>query len=379
MKKMMLVLLLLSSNIFAIERYALVIGNSSYSDSPLQNTINDAIDISDRFQSMGYRVTTLLDGNKEEIDRAVIDLRSRVNNSDMVVFFYAGHGVQINGENYLIPVNELIESEADILYRAVEFSWITNSFNGSGNRTNIYILDACRDNPYASGYRGVSRGLKVVSAPQRSSAMVQNSAVIFATSEGSIASDGDGRNSPFTKALLKYIDLDGETILDVMTYVTQDVFLSTSGLQEPTMTNALKEKVYFGLSEPSSTVIKVVEEDHNTVNLELQNDLEYFKRELMDHYKNSSRRDRESRISSVSGLSAFFSYLTAIGLGVLNYNTYNEEVSDGLLYATGGALMTGVVTHVISHNFGERVEEYDYRESFYKKQIDYVEMELGRF
>lgn len=241
-----LILTLLSFNIFAIDRFALVIGNSGYSIDSLDNTINDANDVSDSFNSLGYAVTTVIDGNRQSMESAITSISKSLTRDSMLVFYYAGHAAQVDNSNYLIPVNEDIKNENDLKYKSVNLDWILGAFKSSLSRTNIIILDSCRDNPFRDATRGGgTRGLTVVSAPASNGTEIKNTAIIYATTDGNTADDGEGRNSPFTSAFLKNINRENETVLDVMTYVTQDVFTKSGGKQEPTMTNALKEKVYF--------------------------------------------------------------------------------------------------------------------------------------
>lgn len=240
------IILIITSGLFAVDRYALVIGNSNYAIDPLDNTINDAYDVSKSFNDLGYSVTTIIDGNKQEMEVAVTKVSNNLPKDSMIVFYYAGHAAQVENRNYLIPVGEVIANENDLKYRGVNLDWILGSFKSSLCRTNIIILDSCRDNPFKDSTRGGgTRGLSVISTPPSVGVEIKNRAIIYATTDGATADDGDGRNSPFTTAFLKNIGRKNETILDIMTYVTQDVFTSSGGKQEPIMTNALKEKVYF--------------------------------------------------------------------------------------------------------------------------------------
>lgn len=250
MKKILIIVnLLLCITLFSEEKYALVIGNSSYDATPLDNTINDAYDVSSGFLELGYNVTTIIDANRQTMESAVSNISESLTIDSMIVFYYAGHAAQVDNSNYLIPVNESINSENDLKYKGVNLNWILGEFKSSLSRTNVVILDSCRDNPFKDVSRGVgSRGLRIVSVPSSTGLEIKNSAIIYATTDGNTADDGDGRNSPFTTAFLNNMKRENETILDVMTYVTQEVFISTGGKQEPTMTNALKEKVYFTTS-----------------------------------------------------------------------------------------------------------------------------------
>ncbi|MGL1892644.1 MAG: caspase family protein [Spirochaetaceae bacterium] len=240
--------------LIAEDKFVLVIGNGNYNKNPLINTINDAYDVSDSFNELGYNVTTVIDGNKQDMEVAISTLSLNLTDGSMVILYYAGHAAQIENSNYLIPVNEIINSENDLKYKSVNLDWILGELKSSQSRTNIVILDSCRDNPYKDSTRGGSRGLNVVSTPSSNSAEIRNTAIIYATSDGNTADDGDGRNSPFTESFLKFMKSENETILDVMTNVTQDVFRNSGGKQEPTMINVFKEKVYFYNAEYSPTI-----------------------------------------------------------------------------------------------------------------------------
>ncbi len=271
-KVVLIILILFCSNLYSIERFALVIGNSNYATAPLANTKNDALDVSEGFKNLGYKVTTIIDGNKQVMEEAVAKVSNNLPKDSMVVFYYAGHAAQVDKVNYLIPVNEIINNENDLKYKSVNVEWVIGSLKSSLSRTNIVILDSCRDNPFKNSTRGSgSRGLSVVSSPQTSGTEIKNSAIIYATTDGNTADDGDGRNSPFTAAFLRNLNRRDETLLDVMTYVTQDVFTSTGGKQEPTMTNALKEKVYF--YQPVETTIQSEALGSLSVNSEVPGDL----------------------------------------------------------------------------------------------------------
>jgi len=194
-----LILLTVCTALFAQQKFALVIGNADYTTiSKLRNPVNDANDITAALQRLGFTVDKLLNATQEHIDSAVTRLRNRLSASkDSYGFlFYAGHGVQFNGENYLLPVDINIDSENRLRYRAVAVQSILDELNDAGNSLNIIVLDACRDNPFGLS-RSASRGLGLISRQPA------ESIIVYATSAGSVASDGTGRNGLFTTQLLR--------------------------------------------------------------------------------------------------------------------------------------------------------------------------------
>lgn len=271
MKKYLIVLFLaVSFNLFSQEKYALVIGNGSYDKDPLGNTVNDATDVSEEFVKLGYNVTTLLDANREKMETTVQNLSQTLTEDSMIVFYYAGHAAQLEGSNYLIPVNESISSESSLKYKGVNLDYILSEFKSSLCRTSIVILDSCRDNPYKDATRSnATRGLKVVSRAPVSSDSIKNSIVIYATADGQTADDGDGRNSPFTAAFLKHMTKENETIQDVMTYVTKDVVDSSNGKQYPQMANYSLEKIYLNKVD---VIESVIVEKLGSIDVEVNND-----------------------------------------------------------------------------------------------------------
>ena len=207
-------------------RTALVIGNSAYSTSPLRNPANDAQDISAALAELGFSVTSLIDANLRQMEDAVRAFGKELLKGGVGLFYYAGHGMQVDGVNYLIPVATDIESEDEVRFQSVEANQILQKMESAANRTNIVILDACRDNPFARSFRSESRGLSVVEAPS-------GSLVIYATAPGSTAADGTGRNGIFTSALLKHIRIPDQDIEVMLRDVRRDVERETENKQTP--------------------------------------------------------------------------------------------------------------------------------------------------
>jgi formylglycine-generating enzyme required for sulfatase activity len=210
-------------------RYALVIGNSDYSGMPrLRNPANDARDVAVVLGKLGFAVTPLYNGSRRQMNQAIVAFRESLasDRTSEGFFYYAGHGVQAKGVNYLIPVGSDIRSEADLDDEAVSLQRVLGSIEEARNRVNVVILDACRDNPLPAASRSAARGLAVVaSAPSES-------VVLFSTAQNQTAADGEGRNSPFAAALVKYLPEAGD-ISRTIKLVTAEVKRATGSAQTP--------------------------------------------------------------------------------------------------------------------------------------------------
>jgi uncharacterized caspase-like protein len=242
------------------QRIALVIGNSAYSSSPLKNPVNDATDTADALQKLGFMVILKKNANLETMEEAIEDFGNRLKRGGVGLFYYAGHGVQVNGVNYLIPIGAKINRETDVKYHSVDANKILDEMGNANNGLNIVLLDACRDNPYARKFRSATRGLAIVS-----SAPV-GTFISYSTAPGQVARDGEGRNSPYTKALLQYVKEPGLTIEDVFKGVRQKLRKETG--QVPWELSSLEGKFFFVSGEASKTA-EVVKEATATPAVEL--------------------------------------------------------------------------------------------------------------
>ncbi|MDR2574850.1 MAG: SUMF1/EgtB/PvdO family nonheme iron enzyme [Treponema sp.] len=234
-------------------RYALVIGNSAYRHvDSLPNTVNDASGIAKKLSGLGYSVELLFDSDLAGMGRAVSAWIRQLstNRASEGFFWYAGHGMQVSGENYLLPVDINAEDEAGIVYGSYPLGRILLALEQTArNKLNVVVLDACRDNPFKNlkgGSRGLSRGFVTVEHPP------QDIFVMFSTSPGTTAADGDsGRNSPFAEAFLKYMDSD--EILPVMAgLVTRETMRLTGGKQRPYQNGSIVSELYYSLSSSAS-------------------------------------------------------------------------------------------------------------------------------
>ncbi len=229
--------------IFSENRVALVIGNGSYSISPLKNPVGDAKDMAKSLENLNFEVILLTDSTKREILSGFKTFSNKLSPDSVGLFYYAGHGTQIDSKNYLIPIGANIEIASDVEFEGVVLDRLIRTMENSKVNKSLIFLDACRDNPYVSSSRSGSRGLTVVSA--KSSEGSAGSLISFATSPGSIAADGDGNNGTFTTALLKYMSEPGLEINQVMTKVRADVMGNTDGKQQPWTNVSLTEDFFF--------------------------------------------------------------------------------------------------------------------------------------
>lgn len=207
---------------------ALVIGNSKYAKAPLPNAANDARLMADTLKAQQFEVLTYFDAGQKDMKRAVSTFTTALKaaGKDTVAFvFYAGHGVQVKGENYLIPADASIEKEADVDIESVGVSGMMSALEHTETRLNIIVLDACRTNPF--GYsRSAERGLARIDAPT-------GSIVAFSTAPGKAAQDGAGGNSPYTSALAVAFSEPGLKIEEVFKKARMSVIESTRGEQTP--------------------------------------------------------------------------------------------------------------------------------------------------
>ncbi len=217
----------------ASDRIALIIGNSNYQQlGQLRNPVNDAQDLGAVLKQLGFSVTILLDADIDTMERSVAAFgRSLQADPDSTgFFFFAGHGVQSQGENYLIPVTGRIDDENQLKRKALAVGYILDTMNSAGNTLNLIFLDACRDNPFGWNRSG-ARGLSVVSNQP------PGSIIVYATSAGSTAFDGTGRNGLFTGELLKHIATPALDITDMLKQVGSSVISASGQKQTPAVYN----------------------------------------------------------------------------------------------------------------------------------------------
>lgn len=221
-------------------RVALVIGNGAYKDNLLRNPTNDADDVSKVLKDAGFEVTVVKDADQTTFEKAVKDFSSRLSGADTGLFYYAGHGVQIEGVNYLIPVSPRLDNVADVKLRAVAVDSVVARMEQSGIKTALVFLDSCRDNPFPGASRSTSRGLAVVPTPR-----TRNSLIAYATAPGEVAADGTGRNGVFSAAFITQVAIPGQELSELMRKVSADVAAATGGKQNPRVDFGMKEPFWF--------------------------------------------------------------------------------------------------------------------------------------
>ncbi|MCX8040060.1 MAG: caspase family protein [Planctomycetota bacterium] len=226
----------------ASDHIALVIGNAAYPDAPLANPVYDAQAVSRALEGIGFVVTQVLDADLEEMTIAIQRFGERLRSAKVALFYFAGHGVQVNGENWLLPIarrpEARIDSEEQVPYRAVAVGELLGRMEKARVPVNIVILDACRNNPFRGRTRARVQGLAEIKAPL-------GTLVIYATAPGSVAADSAGRHSPFTQALLEYLQRPGLDVRLMVTEVNKRVHALTGGAQTPWVSMSLLEGFCF--------------------------------------------------------------------------------------------------------------------------------------
>ena len=239
----------------ADRRVALVIGNGGYRNVPtLPNPPNDAADIAAAFERLGFTVQRQTNADFDTMRRGLIDFGRLAHGADIVAVFFAGHGMEMGGENWLIPVDAELKSDNDVDNEAISLRAVTLQVAGA-NTLGLIILDACRNNPFANRIqrtarvRAVDRGLSRVEP-------TDNVLVAYSARDGTTATDGSGRNSPFTAALLRNIETPGLEISFMFRRVRDEVMAATNREQQPFVYGSLsKEEIYLKAPLPGTPTV----------------------------------------------------------------------------------------------------------------------------
>ena len=229
-----LIVLLLPQQAFSKSerRIALVIGNGDYKHAPLKNPINDANDMAAALHKCDFKIMKIINADRRTMRRAIRKFGHEINKGAVGLFYYAGHGIQVDGENYLLPIGAKAYDEDEVKDECLMVSSVLRKMETAGNRLNIIILDACRDNPFGSSFRSETRGLAKMDAPS-------GSLLAYATAPGSTAADGPGRNGLYTSKLLKYMLRQGLPIERVFKLVRIDVVKESGNRQIPWESSSL--------------------------------------------------------------------------------------------------------------------------------------------
>jgi len=237
-------------------RVALVVGNSTYDQAPsLPNARNDALAIADVLRDLGFRVILGVDLDAQETQATIRQFNSAIDNSEIALFFYAGHGMQVHGDNYIIPTDSNIQREIDLGIEAVNIDSVIRQMD-LGAAIKIVLLDACRDNPFEKNLTrsmGVTRSAASLGKGLAPIQAAGGALIGFATEPGAVAYDGHGQNSPFSAALLRHIATPDLEIQPMMTLVRRDVYAATGQRQRPWTTSSLMSEVYLKPAEGRNT------------------------------------------------------------------------------------------------------------------------------
>ncbi|MGI9521522.1 MAG: caspase family protein, partial [Hyphomicrobiaceae bacterium] len=248
MKRVIVALLVLTAfagSAFATKRVALVIGNSNYRHTPvLANPTNDADDIARVFETLNFEVMRGLDLSKAAMDQKLRDFANLLPGADLAVFFYAGHGLQVSGDNYLVPIDAKAESRSALDFEMMRLSLVQRTMESEA-KASIIFLDACRNNPLtrnlarALGHRSTSLGRGLAETNAGFGTLIS-----FATQPGNVALDGRGRNSPYTAALKRHLKTANLDISNTLIRVRVDVAKRTNNQQIPWEQSALMGQLY---------------------------------------------------------------------------------------------------------------------------------------
>ncbi len=241
-------LVIIVSPAAAERRLALIIGNAAYEHaSPLANPVNDAKSVAATLKSAGFDVILGIDLTKGSFDKTLRDFARKLGEADVALLFYAGHGLQVGGRNYLVPVDAKLETERDLDFEAVRLDFLLAQMElDREGKTSLVFLDACRDNPLT---RNLARSMGTRSTALRQGlAQVQSGVgtfIAYSTQPGNVALDGSSGNSPFSAALARHAATPGKSLNGVMIEVRKDVIKATEGKQVPWDHSALTGEFYF--------------------------------------------------------------------------------------------------------------------------------------
>jgi TPR repeat protein len=236
------------------KKFALVIGNGHYKSSPLKNPVNDARAMAATLQSFGFEVVLQENASYKDMRRAIIEFGNRLRDGGVGVFYYAGHGLQVSGHNYMVPVDAVIQGDSEVAVEAVDVDYVLSRMETARNRLNIVILDACRDDPYSRSFRSEVHGLASIDAPE-------GTLIAYATAPGKVAkdADGDGPNGLYTSELLKAMRVPGLKIEDIFKQVRKFVSQKTKGQQVPWEASSLTGDFSFAVPPSASSAASRVE------------------------------------------------------------------------------------------------------------------------
>jgi len=272
-----------SANTNGAKRIALVIGNGAYTKAPpLKNPPNDARDMAATLRTLGFDVTSGINVNQRDMKRLIREFGQKLKAGGSGLFYYAGHGVQSKGRNYLVPVDADIQSEAEVEDSGVDASLVLNYMDDAQNGLNIVILDACRNNPFLRSFRSATDGLAQVDAPT-------GTLIAYATAPGRVASDGTGQNGLYTSELLKQMRVPGLSATEMFMRVRAEVMKQTGNKQVPWEASSLVGSFYFSGSPTNLSLSN--SGANNAAPSETKFDAAAFEYSYWETIKNSTNAD----------------------------------------------------------------------------------------
>ena len=419
-----LIVLSIWTKVYAKERIALVIGNADYTSSALVNSVNDAEDIASTLENLEFSVTLVKNATKDKMQAAISKFVDNLNDDTVGLFYYSGHAVQYKGSNYLIPIGSLdkVDYVEDLPKNTVNTNTVLDGLNQSQSNLNFIFLDACRDNPFKNLSKEIIPGLAKTSVGARNTSQnlimedvfttrgvsetheqvkdTKGILVAYSTMPGSVASDGSGRNSPYTKSLLKHITKTNSLAQIMLSDVQQDVQQSTNGRQTPVLESAITGRFCF--NETNNGCGKAVVNIHSSYLKGLKDiqkltlpDGSSYKGQVVDgkpHGKgvqihgDSTRYEGEWRVGVASGKGSMYyndggfyegvwkdDFHNGLGVSIFKDGTrYEGEHKDGfqngfgIQVFTNGSRYEGIWKDGRPHGLGKyRWPNGDYREGLW--------------
>lgn len=300
-------------------RTALIIGNSAYTDAPLRNPVNDARDMAQVLRELDFDVTYGENLSQNEMKRSIRSFGDKIRNGGVGLFYYAGHGIQVDGVNYLIPIGATITKEEEVEYESVDVGFVLAQMKNARNRLNIVILDACRNNPFARSFRSTQSGLASIDAPS-------GTLIAYATAPGSVASDGQRRNGLYTEELLKQIRVPSLNIEQVFKQVRLAVRDQTQSKQIPWESSSLIGDFYFATTPIGATKIGGNPPLNNKP--EIFDPQQYYTSSL-DNFNRGAYDRALSEINRAIELSPAFAQAYVVRAGIYHLrNSHDNAIAD---------------------------------------------------
>ena len=235
-----------SPSIASSRRLALIIGNRSYQHiTKLTNPVNDAIDLGKTLENLKFDVVIETDLNWQQMSEVIGAFGDKLDQEDVGLFYFSGHGVQVNGRNYLLPIDVKLKKAASMRYMAIDINRVLTEMTNAENKLNIIIMDACRGNPFPARFRDISNNLAKIVAPR-------GAMIAYSTSPGERASDGNGKNGLYTGELIEVLKMSGLRLIDIFMQVRNNVILKSNQTQTPWESTCLRQPFYFsGTAAPT--------------------------------------------------------------------------------------------------------------------------------